>query len=183
MHRTRNAAYGQPYRGFESLPLRQPSLLRSFGWQAVDREGCPPEPRAKAGVRHRPCSLRRGVRRRLFPRPSNSKGMAHRAAHQSSVLPRPCCQERGRLSARHGGVFLSAPGRAFGQALGVSFGFLTPVPSSGGRAAKPNRPAELAAVSELLAGGFEGRRAVPGAARVREERSSPAAGAASCSIM
>src|SRR4051812_24893036 len=26
MHRTRNAAYGQPYRGFESLPLRQ-SLL------------------------------------------------------------------------------------------------------------------------------------------------------------
>ena len=22
MHRTRNAAYGQPYRGFESLPLR-----------------------------------------------------------------------------------------------------------------------------------------------------------------
>ena len=23
MHRTRNAAYGQPYRGFESLPLRQ----------------------------------------------------------------------------------------------------------------------------------------------------------------
>src|SRR5436190_17925009 len=29
-HRTRNAAYGQPYRGFESLPLRQnlfPTLL------------------------------------------------------------------------------------------------------------------------------------------------------------
>ena len=27
MHRTRNAAYGQPYRGFKSLPLRQhPSL-------------------------------------------------------------------------------------------------------------------------------------------------------------
>jgi hypothetical protein len=25
MHRTRNAAYGQPYRGFESLPLRQPA--------------------------------------------------------------------------------------------------------------------------------------------------------------
>src|SRR5450759_761791 len=25
MHRTRNAAYGQPYRGFESLPLRQSS--------------------------------------------------------------------------------------------------------------------------------------------------------------
>ncbi len=23
MHRTRNAAYGQPYRGFDSLPLRQ----------------------------------------------------------------------------------------------------------------------------------------------------------------
>src|SRR5262249_37842659 len=27
MHRTRNAAYGQPYRGFESLPLRQPLCL------------------------------------------------------------------------------------------------------------------------------------------------------------
>src|ERR1700761_6761843 len=26
MHRTRNAAYGQPYRGFESLPLRQTAL-------------------------------------------------------------------------------------------------------------------------------------------------------------
>src|SRR5271166_6473742 len=30
MHRTRNAAYGQPYRGFESLPLRHPSPLRGF---------------------------------------------------------------------------------------------------------------------------------------------------------
>ena len=28
MHRTRNAAYGQPYRGFESLPLRQWIRLR-----------------------------------------------------------------------------------------------------------------------------------------------------------
>jgi hypothetical protein len=27
MHRTRNAAYGQPYRGFESLPLRQLVLI------------------------------------------------------------------------------------------------------------------------------------------------------------
>jgi hypothetical protein len=27
MHRTRNAAYGQPYRGFESLPLRQPNKI------------------------------------------------------------------------------------------------------------------------------------------------------------
>jgi hypothetical protein len=35
MHRTRNAAYGQPYRGFESLPLRQPSPLRACGWQAA----------------------------------------------------------------------------------------------------------------------------------------------------
>ena len=31
MHRTRNAAYGQPYRGFESLPLRHPARdLRTF---------------------------------------------------------------------------------------------------------------------------------------------------------
>jgi hypothetical protein len=28
MHRTRNAAYGQPYRGFESLPLRHFRFLR-----------------------------------------------------------------------------------------------------------------------------------------------------------
>ena len=27
MHRTRNAAYGQPYRGFESLPLRHTTLI------------------------------------------------------------------------------------------------------------------------------------------------------------
>jgi hypothetical protein len=27
MHRTRNAAYGQPYRGFESLPLRQIAII------------------------------------------------------------------------------------------------------------------------------------------------------------
>ena len=35
MHRTRNAAYGQPYRGFESLPLRQDcfslSAEKSYG--------------------------------------------------------------------------------------------------------------------------------------------------------
>jgi hypothetical protein len=31
MHRTRNAAYGQPYRGFESLPLRQ-SFAQAFDW-------------------------------------------------------------------------------------------------------------------------------------------------------
>ena len=35
MHRTRNAAYGQPYRGFESLPLRQKTCIwpeiSSFG--------------------------------------------------------------------------------------------------------------------------------------------------------
>jgi hypothetical protein len=30
MHRTRNAAYGQPYRGFESLPLRQDTFRESF---------------------------------------------------------------------------------------------------------------------------------------------------------
>ena len=32
MHRTRNAAYGQPYRGFESLPLRQ--SIKSMTWQS-----------------------------------------------------------------------------------------------------------------------------------------------------
>ncbi|VVT00789.1 hypothetical protein RHIZ404_190401 [Rhizobium sp. EC-SD404] len=32
MHRTRNAAYGQPYRGFESPPLRHsPTIVRESG--------------------------------------------------------------------------------------------------------------------------------------------------------
>src|SRR6266853_1449862 len=31
MHRTRNAAYGQPYRGFESLPLRHSLSNLWFG--------------------------------------------------------------------------------------------------------------------------------------------------------
>jgi hypothetical protein len=35
MHRTRNAAYGQPYRGFESLPLRHPTPLRGYGRQTT----------------------------------------------------------------------------------------------------------------------------------------------------
>ena len=30
MHRTRNAAYGQPYRGFESLPLRQSNKINNL---------------------------------------------------------------------------------------------------------------------------------------------------------
>src|ERR1700758_2026743 len=34
-HRTRNAAYGQPYRGFESLPLRHPTPLRGYGRQTT----------------------------------------------------------------------------------------------------------------------------------------------------
>jgi hypothetical protein len=32
MHRTRNAAYGQPYRGFESLPLRQMIIEINLLW-------------------------------------------------------------------------------------------------------------------------------------------------------
>ena len=31
MHRTRNAAYGQPYRGFESLPLRHYNKTKHLG--------------------------------------------------------------------------------------------------------------------------------------------------------
>ena len=51
--------------------VRQPSLLRSLGWQAVGCEVCPPKPCAKAGVRHRPCSLvARGTPYSLL-RPSN----------------------------------------------------------------------------------------------------------------
>jgi hypothetical protein len=34
MHRTRNAAYGQPYRGFESLPLRHPAPIPKL-WVAT----------------------------------------------------------------------------------------------------------------------------------------------------
>src|SRR5690348_3082688 len=34
-HRTRNAAYGQPYRGFESHPLRHTHLLDFIGFSAA----------------------------------------------------------------------------------------------------------------------------------------------------
>ena len=37
MHRTRNAAYGQPYRGFESLPLRH--LIKSIAYEGVGDTG------------------------------------------------------------------------------------------------------------------------------------------------
>src|SRR5260370_24679533 len=36
MHRTRNAAYGQPYRGFESLPLRQIILISLISSDFLD---------------------------------------------------------------------------------------------------------------------------------------------------
>src|SRR3546814_7025790 len=52
MHRTRNAAYGQPYRGFESLPLRHllvlhirsespnPGLSAAFGMIRIHVHPC-----------------------------------------------------------------------------------------------------------------------------------------------
>jgi hypothetical protein len=81
-----------------------------------------------------------------------------------------------RLSARHRGVLLPAPGRAL-LAVRVA---LPPARSSrplvGGRSfrasGRPSRPA----VSQLLAGGPSAPGRSPGAARGREERSSPARG-------
>src|SRR5216683_5731222 len=62
MHRTRNAAYGQPYRGFESLPLRHPSPCRATG-------GRPPEDRQGEGCLRTaygiPASVRGTTRGRL----------------------------------------------------------------------------------------------------------------------
>lgn len=53
MHRTRNAAYGQPYRGFKSLPLRQPRRFAADlpPWLDILRD-C----HAKVDVCRAPCS-------------------------------------------------------------------------------------------------------------------------------
>src|SRR6266852_4387136 len=56
MHRTRNAAYGQPYRGFESLPLRQITMELSRPYAAY----APP--------RQQPKLLSWGPRREVRPR-------------------------------------------------------------------------------------------------------------------
>ena len=45
MHRTRNAAYGQPYRGFESLPLRQYNKINNLAGIISDRSGGDKVPR------------------------------------------------------------------------------------------------------------------------------------------
>src|SRR5450631_324852 len=63
----------------------QPSLLWSFGWQAVACEGCPPEPCAKAGVFNRPYSLQPRVGRIPLPSTSKNEGMARRWARHSVV--------------------------------------------------------------------------------------------------
>ena len=52
----------------------QPSLLRSFGWQAVSCEGCPPKPCAKAGVRNRPYFLTARGRRPSLSPPRKKRG-------------------------------------------------------------------------------------------------------------
>jgi hypothetical protein len=39
MHRTRNAAYGQPYRGFESLPLRHTNKINDLAEIVSDISG------------------------------------------------------------------------------------------------------------------------------------------------
>lgn len=60
-HRTRNAAYGQPYRGFESHPLRQ-QLIRNCSQTSRNRQ----ESERSAG---------RGVRRRALTFVNNRSRM------------------------------------------------------------------------------------------------------------
>ena len=129
----------------------------------------------------RPYSLRPRVGRNLCPLSraflfSSGQARGHGApsgAPGLSVLPRSCCQERGRLSALHGGVFTPAPGRAFFGPLSPRLRLLLRSPFGWPRWArasgKPRRPA----VSELLAGGLSAPGRNPGAARVRGVRSIP----------
>jgi hypothetical protein len=168
----RRKANASPPALFERPRVGQPSLLWSFGWQAVACEGCPPKPRAKAGVRYRPYSLRRRVRRPSFPLPSKNEGMAHQAArHAVFVTPshRRCGASRRAIAAslrRRAALpaFRFAPPSALKRSP-----FWAAAPSNLGQASRP-------AVSELLAGGHSAPGRNPGAARVQEERSSPARG-------
>ena len=134
-------------------------------------------PGMRQGEHHRPYSLRpRGGRRlsRLggaaFPPRQNAEGTERRAAHRSFVLPRSCCQERGRLPALRRGVFTAAPGRAFGSSSWRAARLFRRRSLLGDRALKPTWPAEPTTVSELLAGGHSAPGRCPDAARVRGSR-------------
>ncbi len=62
------------------------------GWQAVDGEGCPPKPRAKAGVPKSPLFFNGvGGRRPSFPSLAKIEGMARRWARHA-VLVTPSCE-------------------------------------------------------------------------------------------
>jgi hypothetical protein len=80
--------------------------------------------------------------------------MEHRVAHQSSVLPRPSCEERGRLSALHRGF--SVPGAVLPGADGARLG--PPIRQAFARL-RPRRVQPLRAVPRSR----DGRR--PGASR------------------
>ncbi len=74
-------------------------------------------------------------RRLSFLLPSKAEGMERQAAHQSSVLPRSCCQERGRLSALHRGFAPPELGRSHRPWVRASWdeAFANPSPASSSR--------------------------------------------------
>src|SRR5690348_8773131 len=72
MHRTRNAAYGQPYRGFESLPLRQ--RLRKLMISLTEFGGADETPDLTPDPAHKTAT----VRSRLSPALAANDGKATR---------------------------------------------------------------------------------------------------------
>jgi hypothetical protein len=155
--------------------VRQPSLLRSLGWQAVGCEVCPPKPCAKAGVRHRPCSLvARGTPYSLL-RPSN-KSRGWRAKWRVMQFKSHLLIE--------GVAPLGAPSRHLPYSAGPRFRgpFRLALRLEARGAFRVNRShrasgkSQRPAVSQLLAGVPSDPGRSPGAARVQEERSSPARG-------
>jgi len=139
-------------------------------------------------MRHRPCFLRGPGEARLLPafaRPSLDPRAILRGGRRADRRNLPCecthpLADAWRLSARHRGVFLTAPGRAL-----PANRFFPPSPGRDaprGALRLPGRglrstPADLtrSAVSQLLAGGRSTPGRSPGAARVRGHEPRPQA--------
>ena len=123
------------------------------------------------GACHRPYSSRRRVRRRLFCPSAKAREMARQVAQPLFVLCRAPSRERGRLMARHRGRLPYSAGPRFTGAVRFPAGLRILGEAHGGRSA----PGGHAPGGRLVVAA--GRSS--GAARVREKRSLPAAGAAS----
>ena len=110
-----------------------PSPCRGGIKSAIASRSCLIDSIFKQPTLRRPYSLRRRVRRRLFPSPSNMRGW--RADRRVLVNSRTVA-DAWRLSARHGGV-VQRPVRAFRRATGphLSASSSRPVlvPGGGGR--------------------------------------------------